>query len=805
MESGRPRDRTRATLARAFLGRPGRAVGTRGGALRSWLGATLALSLSVAGVAARAGEPAAPAESTRAMAALLAERAAEVDPLELALAVNDRTAERLGQLVEHLPLSVDQLTLRLRYARELLGAGRFEECVEVLDGVLADASTVGPQVAARARLHVLNLKAAAYLRMGEEQNCVLTSSEDACLLPIRGGGVHRRKEGATRAAETLVDLLALTPDDLRARWLLNVAHMTLGSYPEGVPEPFLIPPEVFASEAELPRFNNVAQAVGVDVFGLSGGAVLEDFDGDRLLDLMVSHMGLDQQTTLHLNRGDGTFAERTREAGLTGEVGGLNMVSTDYDNDGLVDVLILRGGWMESQGRFPSSLLRNEGDGRFRDVTVEAGLLRTAPTQTAVWLDYDGDGWLDLFFGNESTPRGGSHPCELFRNDGDGTFTEVAAAVGLDLVGFVKGATSGDFDNDGRPDLYLSLQGAGNVLLHNDGPTPVAGGTADGEANDGEAAEGDGVERERSAWRFTDVTEAAGVAEPLRSFATFFFDFDNDGWEDLFVAGYNVGNMAHEVTADRLGLPTDAARGRLYRNRGDGVFEDVTREAGLWRVLPAMGLNYGDLDGDGYLDIYMGTGEPDLTAIVGSRMFRNAEGRVFQDVTTAGNFGHLQKGHAIAFGDVDNDGDQDVFAEMGGALLTDNAFSALYRNPGHGHRWLGVDLVGVRSNRKALGARLEVTVETPGGTRSLHRTVGSGGSFGAGPFRQQIGLGDATRIVSLKVSWPATGETRTFEGLELDWWVEIREGEEPARSLELPRFALPDATGAPAHPGLPGH
>jgi hypothetical protein len=726
-----------------------------------------------------------PESGTQAMAALLKERAAMVDPLKLSWIVNDRRAEILAEGVRQTPLSSSQLTLRYSYARELLNSGRIDDCLKILDAVLEDARTQFPEVWRNGRLRLLSLKALAYMRMAEEQNCHLANNHDACLLPIRGQGIHSKREGATRAIETLDEILSLAPDDLQSRWLLNVAHMTLGSYPNGVRQPFLIPPEVFASEHPLPRFDNVAREAGVDVFGLAGGAIMDDFDDDYRLDLMISHVGFEDQTRLFHNRGDGTFEDRTQEAGIVGEVGGLNMVSTDYNNDGRVDVLILRGGWMLSEGRFPLSLLRNDGNGTFSDVTVAAGLLRFAPTQTAAWFDYDGDGWLDLFVGNESGSVSGRDPSQLFHNNGNGTFTDVARDSGVDLVAFVKGVSAGDYDNDGRPDLYLSVHGGGNVLFHNDGPR---------------------VEGGRPVWRFSDVASAAGVTQPLNSFGTFFFDYDNDGWPDLFVTGYGIRPaMAADVTADRLGLPTDAERGRLYHNEANGSFKDVTREAGLYRVVPAMGLNFGDLDGDGFLDIYEGTGNPDLTSIVGSRMFRNAEGRRFQDVTTAGNFGHLQKGHAICFGDIDNDGDQDVFAQMGGAVLADKAYSALYKNPGNPNAWLGIELVGVRSNRKAIGARIKVTVDTKSGPRSIHSTVGSGGSFGASPFRQQIGLGDALRVVSLEVFWPATGQTQRFSGLDVKQWYEIREGVDGARRLKLPRFALPEAAAAPPERVLSGN
>jgi hypothetical protein len=336
------------------------------------------------------------------------------------------------------------------------------------------------------------------------------------------------------------------------------------------------------------------------------------------------------------------------------------------------------------------------------------------------------------------------------------------------------------------PDLYLSLGDAADVLFHNDGPQ--------------------GKEKR---FRFTDVTKAAGLGKPVPSFGTFFFDYDNDGWQDLFVTGFggfrSTALMGAGVAADYLGLPTVSERGRLFRNRGDGTFENVTEAAGLHRVVPAMGLNFGDLDSDGFLDIYLATGNPELGTLIPNRMFRNHEGRVFQDVTSAGNFGHLQKGHAVAFGDIDNDGDQDVFAEMGGAYAADKAYSTLYENPGHQNQWLGLDLEGVRTNRKALGARIAVTVETKKGVRTIHRTVGSGGSFGASPFRQEIGLGDALRIVSVKIFWPVTGKTQTVAGLTPRRWYNVREGDDKPRELQRRRFALVDAKARGRSPHSHSH
>jgi len=556
--------------------------------------------------------------------------------------------------------------------------------------------------------------------------------------------------------------------------------MTLGMYPDQVPKAWLIDPKVFASDHDIGQFQNVAPGLGLDVDDLAGGAIVEDFDGDGYLDVMCSSMHWKGQLRYFRNQRDGTFSERTREAGLTGEVDGLNIMQTDYNNDGHPDVLVLRGGWLKRLGRRPNSLLRNNGDGTFADVTEEAGLLSFHPTQTAAWFDYDNDGWLDLFIGNESTANE-PHPCELFRNNRDGTFTECATNAGLAIIGFVKGVASADFNNDGRPDLYLSRLGQPNILLRNDGPAGTHSPTQ---------------------WRFTDVTAAAGVAEPLHSFPTWFFDDDNDGWADLFVSGYMMTDVK-AIAADYLGLPSDGARAKLYRNNRDGTFRDVTVEAKLNKVLLTMGSNFGDLDNDGWLDLYLGTGEPDLSALVPNRMFRNAGGKFFQDITTSGGFGHLQKGHGVAFADIDHDGDQDVYETIGGAYAGDHYRNALFENPGHGNHWITLKLEGVKSNRAGVGARIKVVVKTAAGERAIYKTVSTGGSFGASPLRQEIGLGDAQSITAIEILWPVTGKTQVLKNLEMDRFYKVSEDAAAAEPWPLKRckFVLsPDKFCGPFRP-----
>ncbi|MGH9367836.1 MAG: CRTAC1 family protein, partial [Thermoanaerobaculia bacterium] len=265
-----------------------------------------------------------------------------------------------------------------------------------------------------------------------------------------------------------------------------------------------------------------------------------------------------------------------------------------------------------------------------------------------------------------------------------------------------------------------------------------------------------------------------------------FFDYDNDGRLDLFVADY--GAPLEEVVGVFFGRRVAGGHPRLYRNEGNGRFRDASAEAGLTDPLLPMGSNYGDLDNDGFLDFYLGTGLPSFESLLPNRMYRNVAGRRFEDVTFSGGFGHLQKGHGVVFADVDEDGDQDVFEQMGGAYPGDAYPSVLYRNPGNGNSWVKLRLVGGRSNRSAVGTRIEIVVPAnEGGTRSLFRTVGAASSFGGSPFRQEIGLGPARTIARIEVLWPSTGLRQIFRDVAPERSYEIREGEGALRALDPPR------------------
>jgi hypothetical protein len=210
--------------------------------------------------------------------------------------------------------------------------------------------------------------------------------------------------------------------------------------------------------------------------------------------------------------------------------------------------------------------------------------------------------------------------------------------------------------------------------------------------------------------------------------------------------------------------------------------------------LMPMGSNFGDIDNDGYLDIYLGTGNPSYGSVLPNVMFHNKEGKFFTDVTATTGTGELHKGHGVAFADIDRDGDEDLLTETGGAVPGDAHAFRLFENPGNGNDWINLKLVGVKSNRSAIGARIKVSLENGGTRRSIYRTVGSGGSFGASPLEQHIGLGKSARILDLEIWWPASNTRQHFANVTSNQFVEIQEFEKTYKRLERKAVHLGGST-----------
>ncbi len=732
----------------------------------------------------------------RAALARIAARAQDEHPW-----LNTVKARQLRASLANRPAQGDDVQrwrLNFRLGKAELDLGNEEQSIACFAAARALLPRVESEIGGdQAETTLLEL-GVAWLRQGETQNCCLLHHAESCIAPIQGGGLHTDPEGSSRAIEIFEEMLAREPTAtmegtvgrFTAIWLLNLAYMTLGKYPHEVPPQYLVTGEWFASTIEIPRFKNVLPELDVDTFNLAGGVIVDDFNGDRNLDILTSTWDVTGELVYLESDGDGSFSDRTEAAGLRGFPGGLNMIQADYDNDGDVDVFVLRGAWLGPVGPHPNSLFQNHGDGTFTDVTYSAGLAEPAfPTKAGSWADYDLDGDVDLFVGNETSGANtdvGTYignkilgdlqaPSQLFRNNGDGTFTDVAQAAGVDVRVFVMGVTWGDYDGDRFPDLYLSAIGPNRLFRNN----------------------GDGT--------FQDLAEKLGVTRPLPSFPTWFWDLDPDGELDLYVSASSapvavLPLFPHGLDVDSSDPATkelqDWVRSWIhlpcmYRGDGQGGFTEVSRENKLtWPILP-MGANFGDLDNDGYLDFYLATGGFSYSELRPNLMFLQRPGKGFVDVTASGGFGHLQKGHAVAFADIDNDGDQDIYVQLGGAAPGDKYSDALFENPGFGNHWITVQVVGVKSNRGGIGARLHARVNENGASRSIYKVVNSGGSFGASPLRQTLGLGPvATRIEVLEVFWPVTGETQRFEDVPVDQAIRIVEGEAQYTRLELAPFRL---------------
>lgn len=660
----------------------------------------------------------------------------------------------------------EQLNLMFTYGLELLNAGKTEEAIANLNRVLQVVESNNVKSKTELVYYLKKQLAIAYMRKAEQDNCIANHTNESCIIPISPKAQHVLKEGAQQSIKLFTELLAINPNDLECQYLLNIAHMTLGQYPEKVPKEFRIPESHFFNSAKIAHFTDIAMNLGVDVNQLSGGTCVDDFNGDGYLDIIASSWGFEDQIRYFENNGKGGFSDKTISSGLEGVTGGLNLRHADYDNDGHMDFMILRGAWLSIYGSIPNSLMRNNGDGTFTDVTKAAGVYSLNPTQTAIWTDVNLDGWLDLFIANEWSEAKQSF-CELFLNNGDGTFQNIAKEAGITVPGYFKGVASGDVNNDLYPDLYLSDYDGLNTLYIN-------------------------TTKETGKPSFKIAEESAGVSEPKLSFPTWFFDYNNDGFEDIFVSGYSSSEvLPSEMLQRNLKTNTSEYRPLLYQNNGNNTFTEVSLKTNLTEPVATMGCNFGDLDNDGFLDFYLATGDPDFFSIVPNKMYRNVNGKSFEDVTYSGGFGHIQKGHAIGFGDMDMDGDQDIYAVMGGAVEGDVFRNLLFENPiGNENSWINIVLEGRKSNRSSIGAKIIITIEEDGRVRNIYNSVDTGASFGGNSLMAEIGLGKASLIKKLEVRWPHhTKPVSIFSNVEVNQTIKIEEGGE-IQKLSLPKFSF---------------
>ena len=639
-----------------------------------------------------------------------------------------------------------------KYCQQLLKAGEIQTCINEIENLIIRQQLTYQDLITKDLLPIIDLLAISYLRLGEVNNCQNNHNSYSCILPLKDQAFHIDVNGSKKAIEIYTQIYEKFPND-NYKWLLNLAHMTIGEHPNNVPERYRINyPNWSIEQKKIKAFKEVSSKLGIAQDGLSGGVSIDDFNNDGLLDIFITSYGMSDQSKLYTNTSNG-FIDTTEEAGLTGIVSGLNCIHADYDNDGNIDIFVLRGAWLGEGGNHPNSLLKNNGDGTFTDVTKSAGLLSFHPTQTASWADVNNDGYLDLFVGNESNEKQ-SHPCELYINQKDGSFIEESSNYNLSSIeGFVKGVVFGDINNDKWPDLYISVMGGNNLLFKN---------------NFG---------------KFENISETAGVQGPNFSFPTWFWDVNNDGFNDILVASYdtrNIQNVAGDFVKELQGEKVLSDKSKLYINNGDETFSEQSNAFNIDKSFYAMGSNFGDLDNDGWLDFYIGTGSPEFTSVVPNRMFRNVDGISFEEVTSAGGFGHIQKGHGVSFADLDNDGDQDIYAVLGGAYQGDNYTNVCFENPTFENNWVILNLEGVQSNRSAIGTKLKLDLDNG---RTIFYTINTGGSFGSNSLQAEIGLGQSKMIQTLTIIWPSS-DTQIFNSVAVNKKHKLSEGQN--KLIEVP-------------------
>jgi tetratricopeptide (TPR) repeat protein len=530
------------------------------------------------------------------------------------------------------------------------------------------------------------------------------------------------------------------------QWLFKVSLDRIPPPLPPLPTTNLFPveePAIDPANPPLLAFEDIAPQLGIHHLNGNGTAAWGDIDGDGDPDLIVSGSG----AFIRVYRNDGDkFTDVTAEVGLANVPSGYSLNLVDYDNDGWLDLFISMNGW---NGPYPDMLFHNE-HGKFVNVSKKSGADDPGSGFVSLWADLDNDGWLDLVVAN-GVLKDGSVP-QIYRNNRDGTFTNVTKAAGLDepaQYGAI-GIALGDYDKDGRVDIFINGLGAApNRLYHNDGN-----------------------------WHFTEVARKAGVTQPQHNgFVCFFVDYNNDGWPDILTT--SLAPWEATVEALKKGYAPANARSihpdnnRLFRNNRDGTFTDVTFDARLYYPMGTMGAGVADIDNDGYVDFYFGTGDPQISRLEPNRFFHNNGNGTFSDLTNYVGFARPgNKGHGVAFVDIDNDGDLDIFAQLGGHYPGDQAYNAFYRNlKGNQNNWLEVDLRGVKSNRFAVGAQLTVKA---GGLLVYREVKGSEGFGATSPYRQHFGLGKKTRIDSLEIRWPS-GLTHKFTALDVNHIIALRE------------------------------
>ncbi len=522
-------------------------------------------------------------------------------------------------------------------------------------------------------------------------------------------------------------------DDDEARYWLWLAAQKLGGYPEIVRENLRMKVASGFHPTSI-ELEEVSVQMGLDKTSGGRGTAVLDINGDGTLDVVIA--GAHAGCSLFRNNGNGTFTDISRGSGLDNCVYAFNLSVGDYDNNGLPDLFVSGLGFYDGK----CFLMHNNGDGTFTDVTEAAGLDMCGPAFTSTWVDYNGDGYLDLFVTyNASGLFDRLVPNRLFCNNGDGTFTDVTEAAGLRKVWPSLGATWGDFCNNGLPDLFLSNFGRAQLFRNH----------------------GDGT--------FSDVSREAGIDAPLIASMCLCCDIDNDGWLDIVQFSHSRPRDA--IHTLRTGQPPKGASPmRIFRNNRDGTFTDIAPELGLSGCWGTMSGTIGDINNNGHLDLLLGNGTPSIDRTEAATLLEN-DGQQFHNVTFSAGLPFTGKGHGVNMADLTGDGRLHLIVSDGGFYPGDLLTSKVYRSAKRPGNYLNIRLAGTRSNRDAVGARLRLRA----GGRDQHRLVSGGSGFGSLPYEQHFGLGTLLEVDELEIHWPS-GHIQQLGTLQINRTLRIVEG-----------------------------
>ena len=490
-----------------------------------------------------------------------------------------------------------------------------------------------------------------------------------------------------------------------------------------------------AAAGKLPVFTDVTSAAGLSTNGYTfASPIWGDYDNDGNLDLFIdNHL---HRCHLYHNNGNGSFTDMQAESGIIKAGDRHGSAWADFDNDGYLDLSSCYGAQGgHGLGTKQDLLYQNLHNGTFVNVAVQAGVINTfGRARGPAWADYDRDGYIDLLDANLQTDL------VLYRNNGDGTFTDVTAQAGLAHLQYIEVAFA-DYNNDGLPDIFLTCSQRGtpppDVLYKNNG---------------------DGT--------FTNVSAQAGILPLVNGRGIAWADYDNDGNLDLFIS---------------RGTDEDALKQTLYHNNGDGTFTEVTDSAGLGELNNNRAAMWGDFDNDGYLDLYVtNSGSDSETSKPPNHLYHNNHDGTFTDVASRVGVDDttvLTRSRGASWADYDKDGFLDLFVTNGDpdSNLYESGPQFLYHNGKNRNHWLEIQLVGTTSNRQGLGTKVTLHV----GTRIQYRekNAGGGGHFlGQGDGPLHFGLGTATIVNQITVLWPS-GLSQTLTNVAADQPLTITEGQ----------------------------